>query len=91
MDLSIGFEFVLLAFVIVIVGGVGSIFGSVVSGLLIGIGEFTAPTVVRALAAVTGIDALAVSGIGGVMPYVIMLVVLLLRPRGLFGEEGLLE
>ncbi|MFC6763780.1 branched-chain amino acid ABC transporter permease [Natrinema soli] len=91
MDLTIGFEYVLLAFVIVIVGGVGSIFGSVVSGLLIGIGVFVGPTVVRALGTVTGIEALNVSGIGSVVPYIIMLVVLLVRPRGLFGEEGLLE
>lgn len=91
MDLGMGFEYVLLAFVIVIVGGVGSIFGSVVSGLLIGIGVFVAPTVVSALASSTGIDALAVAGIGGIVPYIIMLAVLLVRPRGLFGEEGLLE
>ncbi len=91
MDLSMGFEFVLLAFVIVIVGGVGSIFGSVVSGLLIGISVFVAPVAVRSLATVTGVDALDVAGIGGVVPYIVMLVVLLIRPRGLFGEEGLLE
>lgn len=91
MDLSMGFEFVLLAFVIVIVGGVGSIFGSVVSGLLIGISVFVAPVAVRSLATVSGIDALDVAGIGGVVPFIVMLVVLLIRPRGLFGEEGLLE
>lgn len=91
MDLTMGFEYVLLAFVIVIVGGVGSIFGSVVAGILIGIGMFVAPVTVRALATVTGIDALAVPGIGGLIPFIIMIVVLLLRPRGLFGQEGLLE
>ncbi|ARS91724.1 branched-chain amino acid ABC transporter permease [Natrarchaeobaculum aegyptiacum] len=91
MDLAMGFEYVLLAFVIVIVGGVGSIFGSVVAGLLIGIGVFVAPVMVRALATATGIDALAVPGIGGIVPFLIMLAILLIRPRGLFGEEGLLE
>ncbi|ELZ88707.1 branched-chain amino acid ABC transporter permease [Haloferax sulfurifontis] len=91
MDLSLGFEFVLLAFVIVIIGGVGSIFGSVVSGLLVGVSVFILPVTARALASVTGVDALNVAGIGGVVPYIVMLVVLLVRPRGLFGEEGLLE
>ncbi|MFC7127997.1 branched-chain amino acid ABC transporter permease [Haloferax chudinovii] len=91
MDLSLGFEFVLLAFVIVIIGGVGSIFGSVVSGLLVGVSVFILPVTARALATVTGVDALNVAGIGGVVPYIVMLVVLLVRPRGLFGEEGLLE
>lgn len=91
MDLAMGFEYVLLAFVIVIVGGVGSIFGSVVAGLVIGVGIFIAPVTVRALATATGVDALAVPGIGGLIPFIIMVVVLLIRPRGLFGQEGLLE
>jgi branched-subunit amino acid ABC-type transport system permease component len=91
MDLTMGFEYVLLAFVIVVVGGLGSIFGSVVSALFIGIAVFLAPVVVRALATMTGVDALAVSGIGGIMPFVVLLVVLFVKPRGLFGEEGLLE
>jgi len=91
MDLSMGFEFVILAFVIVVVGGLGSIFGSVVSALLIGIAVFITPTVLRSLSTVTGVEALNVAGIGGLMPFLVMIVVLLIRPRGLFGEEGLLE
>ncbi len=91
MDLGMGFEFVLLAFVIVAVGGVGSIFGSVISAILVGLSVFLAPVTLRSLAEVTGIPALNIPGIGGFMPFAVLLAVLLIRPRGLFGEEGLLE
>lgn len=91
MDLGMAFEFVLLAFVIVAVGGVGSIFGSVISAILVGLSVFLAPVTFRSLAEVTGIPGLNIPGIGGFMPFAVLLAVLLLRPRGLFGEEGLME
>jgi branched-chain amino acid transport system permease protein len=84
-------EFVILAFVVVVIGGVGSLFGSVVAGLLVGWSQFLVPAVLSSVAATTGIGAFDVSGIGRIVPFVVMIVVLLLRPRGLFGEEGLLE
>lgn len=91
MDLGMAFSFVILAFVIVAVGGVGSVFGSVFSALLIGVTAFLAPVSFSAMASVTGISALDVPGIDGIMPFVVLIVVLLIRPRGLFGEEGLME
>jgi len=84
-------EFVLLAFVVVVIGGVGSIFGSVVAGLLVGWAQFLVPVILSSLAAVTGIAALDVRGISSLIPFLVMIIVLLVRPRGLFGEEGLLE
>jgi branched-subunit amino acid ABC-type transport system permease component len=84
-------EFVILAFVVVVVGGVGSLFGSVVAGLLVGWSQFLVPVMLSALATATGIAALEISGIGRIIPFLVMIVVLLVRPRGLFGEEGLLE
>jgi len=91
MNIGMGQSMVVLAFVVVVVGGVGSLFGSVVAGILIGEAVYLTPTVLRALAAVTGIPALDVPAIGGLMPYLVMIVVLLVRPRGLFGQEGFLE
>lgn len=84
-------EFVLLAFVVVVIGGVGSIFGSVVAGLLVGWAQFLVPVVLSSLAVVTGLAALNVRGISTLIPFLVMIAVLLIRPRGLFGEEGLLE
>jgi branched-subunit amino acid ABC-type transport system permease component len=91
MGLSMAQQFVILAFVVVVVGGVGSLFGSVVAGVLIGEAQFLTPTVLSSLAMVTGVEALAVPGVRSIVPYVVMIAVLLVRPRGLFGEEGFLE
>ncbi|MCO8267042.1 MULTISPECIES: branched-chain amino acid ABC transporter permease [Haloferax] len=91
MDIGMGNQFIILAFVVVVVGGIGSLFGSVVSGLLIGEAVFLTPLVLEQLAVATSIPALDISGIGGLMPFLVMIVVLLVRPRGLFGQEGFLE
>lgn len=91
MDLAMGNQFIILAFVVVVVGGVGSLFGSVVSGILVGEAVFMTPLILGSLAQTTGIEALNVSGIGGLMPFLVMIAVLLVRPRGLFGQEGFLE
>ena len=91
MSIGMGQSMVILAFVVVVVGGVGSLFGSVVAGILIGEAIYLTPTVLRSLSILTGIPALDVPSIGGLMPYLVMIVVLLVRPRGLFGQEGFLE
>jgi branched-subunit amino acid ABC-type transport system permease component len=84
-------QFVILAFVVVVVGGVGSLFGSVASGLLIGEAAYLTPVVLQSLATTTGVAAFDVSGVRGLVPFLVMILVLLVRPRGLFGEEGFLE
>lgn len=91
MQPDLGTSFIILAFIVVVVGGVGSLFGSVVAGLLIGVARFTVPTMLQTLAEVTSQPAIAIRGIGGLVPYLVMIVILLVRPRGLFGREGFLE
>ena len=64
-------------FIVTVVGGMGSFVGAVVGGLLIG-------------------EALALTGmlydvLADVIIYIAMGAVLLLRPRGLFGQEGMSE
>ena len=63
------------AFVTVIIGGMGSLFGSIVGGLLIGM--------------VISLTTLFIPAASEVSMYILMAVVLLVRPRGLFGEEGI--
>jgi len=70
-------EWVILTFVIVIVGGIGSFWGAIVGGLLIGI--------VSSLMDLVWPPAVEMSG------FLIMGIILLVRPRGLFGVEGLFE
>jgi branched-chain amino acid transport system permease protein len=91
MQPSLGSSFIILTFIVVIVGGVGSLFGSVVSGLLIGEAIFLVPMMTQALADLSGFAFLQIQGIGGLVPYLVMIVILLLRPRGFFGTEGFLE
>ncbi|UHQ98754.1 branched-chain amino acid ABC transporter permease (plasmid) [Natrinema zhouii] len=83
--------FIILVFVVIVVGGIGSFFGSVAGGLLIGTAMFLAPTMLNTLATTTGISWINLQGVRRVVPFVVMIVVLLARPRGLFGEEGFLE
>ena len=73
---NMGDDLLMPSFIAIIVGGVGSLTGTLVGGLLIGVaGALT--TVVWPAASEAVI-------------YVIMLVVLVLRPRGLLGEEGMM-
>ncbi|MFD1647199.1 branched-chain amino acid ABC transporter permease [Haloarchaeobius litoreus] len=90
MRTTMGETFVILAFVVVVVGGIGSLFGSVVSGILIGVSAYLTPVVLTALAEVTNQPWLALQ-IRDLVPYLVMILILLYRPRGLFGEEGFLE
>lgn len=65
------------SFIVTVVGGMGSFVGAVASGLLIG-----------QVLALTG---LAYDVLADVIIYLAMAVVLLVRPRGLFGQEGMSE
>jgi branched-chain amino acid transport system permease protein len=70
-------QWIVLTFVIVIVGGIGSFWGAIVGGLLIGI--------LSSLMAIFFPPAVEMTA------YIIMGLILLVRPRGLFGVEGLFE
>jgi len=74
---SLASQWIILTFVIVIVGGIGSFWGAVVGGLVIGILSSMMELVYPPAVELTG--------------FIIMGVVLLVRPRGLFGVEGIFE
>jgi len=73
---NMGDDLLMPSFIAIIVGGVGSLTGTLIGGLLIGVA-----------AAVTTVFFPTASE---AVIYVIMAIVLLVRPRGLLGEEGLL-
>ncbi|HVY18118.1 MAG TPA: branched-chain amino acid ABC transporter permease [Rhodopila sp.] len=73
---NMGDDLLMPSFIAIIVGGVGSLTGTLMGGLLIGVA-----------AALTAIVWPAASE---AVIYVIMLLVLIVRPRGLMGEEGML-
>ncbi|MGB1642826.1 MAG: branched-chain amino acid ABC transporter permease [Paracoccaceae bacterium] len=77
-----GMDFLVISFVVVVVGGMGSLPGAVLAGLLLGILESFAS--VREV-----IEFLP--GINQVVIYLAAIVILLTRPRGLMGRKGVME
>ncbi len=69
------------AFPAIIIGGLDSVLGAVVGGFLVGISEVVIGTYTAGYSNVLGV------GFGGVVPYLLMLIFLLVRPYGLFGTE----
>ena len=74
---EMGVTMVIESFVVIVVGGMGSLLGAVVAGLLIG--------------QVVGLTTLFIPKAAETMVFMVMAVVLLVRPSGLFGEAGLAE
>ncbi|MBV9407358.1 MAG: branched-chain amino acid ABC transporter permease, partial [Candidatus Eremiobacteraeota bacterium] len=74
---SLASQWIVLTFVIVIVGGIGSFWGAIVGGLVIGIAQ--------SLMAMLFPPAVEMTA------FLVMGIILLVRPRGLFGVEGLFE
>jgi branched-chain amino acid transport system permease protein len=72
-----GNSLIMPSFVAIIVGGVGSLFGAVLGGLIIGLAA--------------GITTTFYPAASEAVIYLMMLIVLVVRPRGLFGQEGLFE
>ena len=72
---TIGDSLIMPSFVAIIVGGLGSLTGTLVGGLLIGV--------------VAGVTTVFFPSASEAIIYIMMALVLLVRPRGLFGEEGM--
>ncbi|MBX9945000.1 MAG: branched-chain amino acid ABC transporter permease [Reyranella sp.] len=68
-------EYTLLAFVIVIVGGLGSMTGALMGGLLIGVSEAVAGLLIQ-------------PSLKSMVSFGLLILVLLLRPQGLFGKSS---
>ncbi|MFT7057515.1 MAG: branched-subunit amino acid ABC-type transport system permease component [Pseudorhodobacter sp.] len=77
-----GMDFLVLSFVVVVVGGMGSLPGAVLAGLMLGI--------VQSFASMNEVKNLF-PGIDQIIIYLIAIVILLTRPRGLMGRRGVME
>ena len=77
-----GMDFLVLSFVVVVVGGMGSLPGAVAAGFLLGILQSFAsmPAVID-----------VIPGINQIIIYLVAIVILLTRPRGLMGRAGVME
>lgn len=73
VNAGMGGDLIILIFAVVVIGGLGSVFGSVAAGFIIGlltaVGNFYVPALSNSIA------------------FILMALVLLLRPAGLFGRE----
>ncbi|WP_428515731.1 branched-chain amino acid ABC transporter permease [Roseovarius sp.] len=77
-----GMDFLVLSFVVVVVGGMGSLPGAVLAGFLLGILESFAS--MREVLEV-------LPGINQIIIYLVAIIILLTRPRGLMGRKGVME
>jgi branched-chain amino acid transport system permease protein len=73
----VGVDAVVPAFVVIVLGGVGSFWGAVIAGLLVGM--------------VVGITGAFATAWSLVSMYVLLIVVVTIRGRGLFGKKSVLE
>ncbi len=74
---TVGAEAVMPAFIVVVIGGIGSFSGAVIAGLLLGL--------------TSGLSNLLVPRGSILVMYLLMTAVLLWRPRGLRGQKSMLE
>ncbi len=77
-----GMDFLVLSFVVVVVGGMGSLPGAVLAGFILGILESFASTTWATT---------TIPGINQIIIYLVAIIVLLTRPRGLMGRKGVME
>src|ERR1700724_1471085 len=77
LEPTMGTGLLMPSFIAIIVGGIGSLPGTLAGGLLIGVAS--------------GLTAVFFPAASEAVIYVMMAVVLLARPRGLFGEEGMMS
>jgi branched-subunit amino acid ABC-type transport system permease component len=81
-DYHMGMDFLVLSFVVVVVGGMGSLPGAVLAGFMLGI--------LQSFASMNEVKAI-IPGIDQIIIYLVAVVILLTMPRGLLGRAGVME
>jgi len=87
-----------IVFVVVVVGGIGSLEGAFVASLLIGLLQNLAVGINASFADIFGflgltsaseVGSITVSSLGPVLPFLLLVLILIFRPQGLMGEREL--
>ncbi|MEH6632058.1 MAG: branched-chain amino acid ABC transporter permease [Halopseudomonas aestusnigri] len=81
-DYQMGMDFLVLSFVVVVVGGMGSLSGAVLAGFLLGI--------LQSFASMNEVKEIF-PGIDQIIIFLVAVIILLVRPRGLMGRKGVME
>ncbi|MNV60555.1 High-affinity branched-chain amino acid transport system permease protein LivH [compost metagenome] len=69
-----GNSLIVVVFAVVVIGGMGSIIGSIITGFSLGVVE--------------GLTKLVYPDAAGVVIFIVMIITLAIRPNGLFGQEA---
>jgi branched-chain amino acid transport system permease protein len=91
VQIGMGENILILAFVIIVIGGIGSIKGAFVAAMLVGqidiIGRAFLPDLLKTFLSNSAASS-AAHAISQVLVYVLMAGVLVWRPTGLFGQRS---
>jgi branched-chain amino acid transport system permease protein len=91
VQIGMGENILILAFVVIVIGGIGSIRGAFVAAIFVGLvdtlGRAFLPDLLRLVLSTTAASTLA-RALSSMLIYVLMAVVLALRPQGLFPVAG---
>ncbi|MEM7778235.1 MAG: branched-chain amino acid ABC transporter permease, partial [Pseudomonadota bacterium] len=91
VQIGMGEPVLIIAFVVIVIGGIGSIKGALIGALLVGtvdtIGRVLLPSVFRLMT-----DPATANAVGAALAstsiYILMAIVLIFRPKGLFANHG---
>lgn len=87
VESGMGESILILTFVVIVIGGIGSIRGAVAGALLVGmvdtLGRAFLPTILRLFMATSTADGVAAS-LASMAIYILMAIILVWKPRGLF-------
>jgi branched-chain amino acid transport system permease protein len=91
VQVGMGDSILITTFVVIVIGGVGSVRGALVGAMLVGMVDTLAraflPTLFKTMMAATDADAIG-AGLASMAIFILMAIVLLVRPRGLFSAHG---
>jgi len=91
IEVGMGEKILILTFVVIIIGGIGSVRGALVGAILVGVvdtyGRAFLPTIMRSFFEPSVADSVGAS-MSSMTIYVLMVMVLIWRPRGLFQAYG---
>ena len=89
VEVGMGEPILILAFVVIVIGGIGSIKGALIGSILVGvtdtIGRIFLPELLKIFmepASATSVG----SSIGSMLIYILMALILIIKPSGLFGK-----
>ena len=91
VESGMGDDFLILAFVVIVIGGLGSVRGAFVAALLVGVVDMVGRAFLRPLFALLMARSAADSAgpaVASMLIYVLMAAVLFFRPTGLFPQPG---